>query len=299
MNWSFVRLCLAGSLGLAALGVAPEARAEGESCVRDTDCEGAELCEGGVCAVSESPPASCDAGCEPLFEVCDDGFCKPEGVVCENPAGRCWYEGTSAVDGVIDEGHTECECADGSASGGTHGYNPDDPPAPPPDEEQLVLCEQTLTSICGTEAPTLPDSCQGDILTECEALVAIEDAARLDCGYDVPEVTIARVGECCDGYAEAGLSDYQTCMLEKTEPECADLDACIAEASETEGATDGEGAVDDGTTDPTGADTDDAQEGEVEQDSDSASGCSVGEGGRGWMLLGLVGLLGLRRRRSA
>ena len=63
-------------------------------------------------------------------------------------------------------------------------------------------CVQELESSCGTEAPTLPDSCVGEVLEECEAFVGHSDALAVACGEEPPAVNLAQVGECCDSFDE-------------------------------------------------------------------------------------------------
>lgn len=269
------------------LAFASPALAEGESCVRDTDCGGSELCLGGLCAVPEAAPPTCEAGCE-FDETCDDGFCKVEGITCDNPAGRCW----------VEQDHGLCECLNGEGSGWSDGFNPDDPPETKTDDQLFAQCGDALVDACGTEAPSLPDSCVGDVLTDCEAFIALENAAIGDCGEGTPEVTIARVGDCCDTYAEQFYADYRECVMAADAPTCALIGEC--EGGDGTGEDDGNGDTD-GGSDPTeggtGATAGDTDSSAPGADDEDTSSCSVGNGGQGWALLGLFALLPFVRRR--
>lgn len=285
LRWTRFALPFAAAL-TTTLALATPALAEGEDCVRDTDCNGSELCLGGLCAVAESPPPTCDAGCE-FDETCDDGFCKVEGVACDNPAGRCW----------VEQDHGLCECIAGEGAGWSDGFNPDDPPQTKTDDEMFAQCGDTLVKVCGTQAPSLPDSCVAEVLTDCEALLEHENTAAQDCGEDSAEVTISRLGECCDRFEEPDYADYRACLTASDAPTCEQHDQCVNEVDSGGGENDGDT---DGTTDPTeggtgviGGDTD-TSAGVADEDP---SGCSTGQGGQGWGLLALFTLLPLVRRR--
>ena len=282
MRLDMVRLAVPASISLAfVLASAAPARAEGESCVRDTDCGGQELCLGGVCAVPETAPPTCAGGCE-FDETCVDGFCKVEGVACDNPAGRCW----------VEQGHGLCECGAGEGAGWSDGFNPDDPPQTKTDAEMFTQCTDTLVEVCGTEAPSLPDSCVPDVLADCEAFLLLENAVAEDCGEGVPEVTIARLGECCDRYDEPDYVEFRNCLGGTDAPTCAQRSECV----DGEGGGRGEGAGDtDSGGDQDGGDTD-ASTG-IDEDTSS---CSVGNGSEDWTVVGLFALLPFvgRRRRA-
>jgi len=286
-----VRLLLPVSVALSTtLLLASPALAEGEDCVRDTDCGNSELCLSGVCAVPETLPPTCEDGCE-IDETCDDGFCKVEGVACDNPAGRCW----------VEQDHGLCECFNGQGAGWSDGFNPDDPPQTKTDEEMFAQCDDTLTKVCGVEAPSLPDTCVGDVLAGCEALMLLENAAAEDCGETAAEVSIVRLAECCDRHDEPDYADYRECYEAADTPTC-ELRECgnggveDPEFGDTDGSrdpTEGDGNATAATTDPTAGDTDSGPEA-VDQDTSS---CSVGGDGQGWTLLGLFSLLPFVRRR--
>lgn len=283
MTLALIRSALPASAALATLvAFTSLAHAAGEDCLRDTECGSSELCLGGICTVPETEPPACEAGCD-FDEECVDGFCKTEGVTCDNPGGQCW----------VEQDHGECECFSGDGMGWSDGFNPDDPPQTKTDEELLEQCGSVLVETCGTEPPMLPETCVGDVLTDCESFVELESIAIGDCGEGTPEVTIARVGDCCDTFAEPFYADYRECMLEADTPTCALISSCESDGGT--GAVDGGNEGDtDGGTDPTGGDTDrDTGAGAADEDTSS---CSVGGGSGGWILL--FGLLGWRRRRD-
>ena len=270
-----LRVALPLFAALALLGTAATARAEGEACTRDTECGGPELCLQQTCTVPETTPAACEGECESPFQyTCIEGYCKSEGIACDNPAGRCWVEQNSG----------ECECLSGEGAGWSGGFNPDDPPVEKTDEELFAECSATLAETCGTEPPSLPDTCQGEVLTSCQAFVDAELAALADCGETPPSATIAAVGHCCDSFEQPEAQTYRACILDGADaPTCALLETCEGDAiGQDEGANDGD--TDGG---PTGAEEDAA-----EQDK---SACAIGGGTPGALLL--LGLLGLRRRR--
>jgi len=250
------------------------AAAEGEACFRDTECVGAERCVESACAADASLP-SCtdDDDCEEGGTVCDDGFCKLEGVVCTNPAGTCWVEG----------GGGRCHCGNGEDSGWSGGYNPDDPPEPKTDEEQQLACMEELIESCGEDPPALPDTCVGEVLAHCEAFVEQEDALLQLCGEDVNDVNIGRVGACCDSYADEPYAAYRECVL------AIELgDTCPGDAW---GECEGDGG---GANDQEG----DPASGEDDDDGASKAGCRIAGSDPAWALFALFGLAARRRARS-
>lgn len=273
------RTLLPLSAAVAALIAMPDpASAAGEACTRDTDCADAELCLGQVCTVPETAPATCETECD-YDEECVDGFCKTEGVACDNPAGRCW----------VEQDHGSCECLDGNGAGWSDGFNPDDPPEELDDAGLFDECTAVLADTCGTEPPSLPDSCQGNVLTECQAVVDTEVAANTDCGGNPPSSTIARVGECCDGFDAPGAQEYRTCMLQ----DVADVTCDLIETCEGDLDGDPEGA---GTNDGEGeGDTDSGGAAGGGDEDESKSACTIGGGSPSALLL--LGVLGLWRRR--
>ena len=191
-------------------------------------------------------------------------------VTCSNPAGSC----------TVGQDSGECECLNGDGAGWSDGYNPDDPPEDKTEEELLAQCEEELVRSCGEDPPALPETCEGDVLDDCEAFVAAEDAMIEACGDEVPAVNIARVGNCCDNYDNAEYAGYRQCVTDSDEATCEALNSC----------------------EDAGPLEDDADEGSAqaeEMDEDKA-GCSVGGRGSAGALLALLGLIPFfRRRRQA
>ncbi len=261
------RLVIGWAAALAAF-VPGVAAAEGEACVRDTECPGAGLCVDLVCSADDPSVDACtdDDDCDD--GECTDGFCKEDGVVCRNPAGACWARDNSST----------CHCADGNSSGSAGGFDPDDPPEPKTDEELAASCVEELVGTCGTEAPSLPDSCTGDVLAACEAFVEREDELLLLCDGEEPsDVNIGRVGECCETQDEEWYATYRACVVDIEVG-----DECPGDAW---AACEGEG----------GEDQDGAGENEKDDDEDAAKGCRVGTPSA-WTLL-LLALVGVTRRR--
>lgn len=267
---SFSRPFAPALLGLALFGPAT-ALAAGEPCVRDTDCAGAELCVDSACSAADPGVQACTVvdDCAHDEDVCADGFCKFEGVACRNAAGACW----------VGDGAGRCECGNGEGSGWSDGYNPDDPPATPTDAELQATCVENLVDSCGTEAPALPDSCVGDVLADCEALVAKEDAMAQLCGEDVPEVNIGRIGDCCDTHDDAEYAAYRECVLAiEIGDECPGdpYDACESFAGDTA--------------------ENDAAEDEQDDDDAQKAGCRTSGPSSPWAVLALFGLSAASRR---
>jgi hypothetical protein len=262
------------SVGLAWALLAPStASAAGEACLRDTACAGAELCLDGACAEAGPAPAACesDGDCEGTLG-CNGGFCKGEGVACRNLAGACW----------VENGGGSCMCNDGEGSGWSDGFNPDDPPPVLTDEELVEVCTSALVDSCGVDPPALPPSCAGDVLTDCEAFVDVEDAILRLCGDEVPTVNIARVGACCDTFDDEVYAAYRTCV---TAIEVGDT--CPGDAFATCEAQGG---------DPNGADAE--GDGSPEEGDDGTkSACTIGGHASPWWFAALFGLAWALRRR--
>jgi MYXO-CTERM domain-containing protein len=243
--------------------------AQGEACLRDTACGGAELCIDAECSAPDPSVDACSSDDDCDDGDCVDGYCKVEGVVCRNPAGACWAESNSS----------HCACADGQSSSSVGGFDPDNPPPELTDEELVAECTAQLEDECGTEAPALPDSCVGEVLDHCEAFVDQENALLAACGEDVPEVNIGRVGECCDDYENEEYAAYRECLLA-----IEDI-SCDEEALET---CEGGGAPEDASGDKEGGD-----------DDDEKAGCRIsGPGASPFAALALLVAIALRRRRA-
>lgn len=268
MDW-MTRRFLVGALAWAIPTIA---WAQGEPCLRDTECAGVELCVDASCTASSTELPTCEVDDDCDDGVCVDGACKQEGVVCRNPAGTCW----------VEDGSGHCDCADGLGSGWSDGYNPDDPPDPQTDEQLAQSCTTDLVDACGSEAPTLPDTCVGEVKTACEAYVAKQDALAQACGEDVPDVNIGRIGECCNQFDEEGFAEYRACVTAIEAMDCAEdeLAACEGDGGE-----------------PAGGELDD--EGTKSNDGDgSKAGCSIATTSSAWTAALLLAVAWRRRRRA-
>lgn len=242
------------------------AAAEGEACVRDTDCPGAGLCVDAVCSADDPSVDACTVDDDCTSGDCFDGFCKIEGVTCRNPAGACWER---------DNGST-CHCADGMSSQSSGPFDPENPPEPKSDEELAATCVEELVDTCGAEAPTLPEGCDGDVRAECEELVVREDQLAFVCDGEEPaDENLGRVSECCENFDDEAYASYRACVIDLEVG-----DACPGDAwAACEGDVGGE-------------DQDGAGESEKDDD-DAAKGCRVG-GASAWTLL-LLALFGVSR----
>lgn len=194
-------------------------------------------------------------------------------VVCSNPAGEC----------ELLQGSGSCECGDGDGSAWSDGYNPDDPPEPKTEEELLAECNAVLVETCGEDPPSLPPTCEGEVLTECEAYVEAENALLQACGDEVPEVDIARVGACCDSFDNPDYATYRDCIMAVENPTCDALLACESMGGAGQGNAAGDSAED--------AD-------ELSEDDDTKASCSVVPHGSTGQPFALLALLAFLRRRS-
>ncbi len=274
--YRLLRLGLAapGTLTLALALVPTVALAEGEPCTRDPECVAAEICLDGACAAAEQslPTCTIDDDCGNPDEACADGVCKHEGVACRNPAGACWVEAQSG----------SCDCANGEGAGWSGGFDPDNPPEPKTDAQLQIECTAELVDNCGETAPMLPDSCTGDVLTTCEAVVAHSNAIAELCDIDVPDVNIAQVGACCDDFD--AMAEYRDCVL------AVELgDACPLDEVEMCGGGGATGGVDDGEQ-AGGKDDDDAA---------TKGGCRISDGAPPLCTAALLVLVAATRRRRA
>ena len=121
------------SMVVVSMMAGAESKASDAECYRSDECPGETVCVDSTCVAPEKSLESCapkgicygDA-----HALCHDGFCKPGGVSCSNPAGSC------SVD--LDWG--ECFCWNGDGS----GWMSNDNPPYYSDEELLEQCRETL-----------------------------------------------------------------------------------------------------------------------------------------------------------
>ncbi len=147
-------------------------------CYRSDECAGAAICVDLTCVEADQPLEAClgSEGCEDWGAVCHDGYCKPKGVSCSNPAGEC----------TIGDGWGECSCGDGIGFGFSDAEpDPSDPnnEPPPTDQELYEECVDHVVSGCGEEAPDISDYCNDQELAACTSL--LEKMQELDENCDL------------------------------------------------------------------------------------------------------------------
>jgi hypothetical protein len=245
------------------------ASAAGAQCYRHEECPADQLCIEQTCAEPDEPLDTCDTvdDCPASAHfLCDDGYCKKDGVYCQNPAGHC----------NVDNGWTSCGCEDGVGSAGEGGE--EEPP--PSDEELYADCVEILVAECGEDAPDINDECTPEQLETCEGYYDWLNQLRAACEQETEEVGFAQLAACCDDLedGEEELQDRIDCVMALALEDCADLEYCW---------DDGEDAGDDGGT---GSDADtDTADAEADTGSGDAGGCSLAPGGaRPSSLLGLL-----------
>ena len=274
------RFAIVGT-GLGALLLwSPSASAEGEACLRDSECGGVEWCVEAVCAPSDEEPRACPNGDAESFceeaDVCVDDVCKRDDLVCRNALGECF----------IADGSGQCVCAHAPGIEWT-GEPPDVGSA---SDDPGGLCFDLLAATCPDAVPE-PRCATEAQRSVCEAFVGVENALNGACGgsvHDDPARVAGAVEFCCEEFTELGVAAYRECVLGLDSGDCEGFEACA----------DGEMPADPGATplDPseTGGAEPAGDDGELEEEP---IGCRTGSGGRG-VLLWLAAAIALRRRRQ-
>jgi hypothetical protein len=157
------------------------------------------------------PGCTTDDNCG-YHEVCHDGFCKGEGVSCENDAGRC----------RTDNGWMSCGCADGIGMDGMGEVPPEEMKS---DEELFEECIDMLTSACGEEAPDITEECTESELATCEAYYAKLSEIGAACGEEVEEPSYAELRFCCRDVGRGDTGSIE-CVMALPAGECTDLETC-------------------------------------------------------------------------
>jgi len=211
--------------------------ASAQDCYRHAECDGQDLCIGNICTASEEPLETCEVedDCPGNHPGCDDGFCKTEGVYCENPAGHCYSENT----------WSSCSCADGAGSDGQG-----DPPDPLlTDAELYEQCMEILVMDCGEDAPDISDECTEDQLESCTGYQDYLNGLYEACDEETEEWGFMQMAQCCEDMAEGEdeFMDTYDCVMNLDLAECEQLDDCWGDGGE--GGSDELGDNEDGGAD--------------------------------------------------
>lgn len=262
-----------------------------------------------------------DAELVPICEAELVAFCggvmPPPGLQCSTPVGDCTIDNDP-------EDFISCECTDGSSfgMGGGNAW------AGLSDAELLATCESVANSECGGPPP-LPEPvvCEGKF-GSCELTNIPEDSISCDCaegedyenigGSEWDELSDKELYDVCVNELEAH------CYIDEggstgggstggdtegdTEGGTDETGAGSSEGGGTGGSEAGETEGDTGTPGETGQPGDTGATGATSDtggadgnDGGSGGGCSVapGRGAGGALMLGLLGLIGLGRRRRS
>lgn len=245
-----------------------------EECYRPTECPGAQLCIERVCDDAGDALESCNSvdDCQGGGdEVCHDGYCKTDGVYCENPAGYCY----------VKWGRSGCICADGLGVSSTNDSEGADESTGPTDEELYAQCQASLSSSCGTKAPDISDECTEEQLERCNAYFEHTNDLRVACGEEPEDYGYVETKYCCRDAddPQSERSRVMDCVLDLELDQCAELEGCY-ELYDDDKDTLG------GRPNEAGDDAERADEEEAKATDDTGSedsGCSVtgGLGTRG------------------
>jgi hypothetical protein len=204
-------------------------------CFRHAQCPDDELCIDTVCQSPAVPPPVCEKAedCDQDSAACDDGFCKQEGVYCQNPAGHCYTE----------SGENRCACENGMGmGGGTVGE-----PEPMTDEELYAECLQILSLSCGDEAPDINDECSEEALQICTDYFDKISLLREACGEQGEQPGYAELAHCCRGADDEEFLDHKDCVMSIEASQCERLDDCWPQDGTWGGVPEQDAGLGDGT----------------------------------------------------
>ena len=212
-------------VAFVALGFDAQAQA-GADCYLRLECPDDELCINTVCTAPEEPLDECSGNeaCEDRDTTCDDGFCKRDGVYCENPAGRCYVEST----------RSSCGCEDGMGMDGISAPGAEAPT--PTDEELYAECQETLISGCGEEAPDISDECTDEQLSLCTDMFERLNALLQACGEEPEELGYRRLASCCRDVDDEDFQEVYGCITALESDDCEGFEACAPDATTGSGA---------------------------------------------------------------
>jgi hypothetical protein len=270
------RLVVSVALGAMVFAVVSAASAQ---CFRHEECPADQLCLEQTCSDPDEPLDTCGTADDctgGLHLLCDDGYCKTDGVYCQNPAGHCNF----------DNGWFTCGCEDGM---GYDGGGPEEDP-PPTDEDLYAECVDILVMMCGEEAPDINDECTPEQLETCEEYFDWINQLLVACEWETDEVGYAQLASCCHDLEDGDewFQDQIDCVMALTLEECADLADCY-EDGEDGGSSDTDVDSDSDT------DSDSDADGEPDPGKKDTGGCGIAPRAEGFsLLLGmlLLALLG-------
>jgi hypothetical protein len=271
-------------------------------CYRHNECPGEQLCINTVCEQPQEALQECEESGDCDGAECVEGFCKEEGVYCENPAGHCYYES--------NQSRCSCETGQGSASASA-GSDSSEQPIELTDAQLYEQCQENLSMDCGDEAPDIHDECTDAQLDTCTTFYETANEILISCDQEPFELDYFQLASCCRDSDDEDFTDTFDCIMDLDSDDCEGLEECLPYLSgETSGTSredwnQGGGAgISGGTEDPDsdddkeislgegshesvggGESADDADD-EAESDSedkdddgdDDDSGCSVSSG---------------------
>ncbi len=238
-DFNIIRKILAFTVFSLVLAVGTAAFAQ--DCYRHAECNGQDLCIENTCTVSEEPLDTCSGNgdCSGSHNLCDDGFCKMDGVYCQNPAGHAYEENMWG----------SCSCEDGL---GSEWMGEEEPDPLLSDPELYDLCMEGLISQCGEEAPDINDECTGEQLDACTGYYDHVNALLVECGEEAEEVSFWVLSHCCEDIDD-GDEEFQQvydCVMGLSLSECALLEDCF-DMGESAGDDNFGAGDDEQSTDPT------------------------------------------------
>ena len=230
-----------------------------DECHRHADCDSDNVCIQKTCVQPDEALDECTNGaCSDWHVECDEGYCKKDGVYCENEAGHCYY----------DNGWGSCGCFTGQGA----DWMSDVPPDPLlTDEELYSHCIETLESKCGTEVPDIIDECTEQQFEQCEEYFSYVNELEAECGGEMEEAGYFQMSECCEGLEEedGDLLAQMECVMSLDLDECEKLPECWENNDDSD--KDNDFGQDAGAGSDSDADTDTDTDTDTDSDADTDS----------------------------
>ncbi len=140
-------------------------------CMRSSECDGDKLCIDRVCVNPTEPMTACeeDDDCRNSIDgVCDEGVCKPSGILCANDYGRCEF--------LPYKMECRCEGGSGIGMGVSVDVSGDGEMTDVPDDETLYSeCVEMVESEC---EEVLPPDLDEMCLTDADKEICTDMAAK-------------------------------------------------------------------------------------------------------------------------